>query len=45
MGGGDGFSLLGQAPNVLDAGLDPDALEACLHTGPSIAIHRTVSTR
>ena len=38
--GGDGFSRLGEAPNLLDQGLDLDALEAYLRTAPSIATNR-----
>jgi 5'-nucleotidase len=41
--GGDGFSLLGKAPNLFDAGLDLDALEAYLRTDPSIFAKRTAS--
>jgi 5''-nucleotidase/2'',3''-cyclic phosphodiesterase and related esterases len=41
--GGDGFSVFASSPNVFDAGIDLDALEAYLKTSPSIATNRTAS--
>jgi 5'-nucleotidase len=41
--GGDGFSVFAPSPNVFDAGIDLDALEAYLKTAPTIASNRAAS--
>jgi 5'-nucleotidase len=40
--GGDGFSAFASSPNVFDAGIDLDALEAYFKTAPAIATNRTM---
>lgn len=41
--GGDGYSVLGQGKDALDAGLDLDALEAWLATGPKLPAGKRIT--
>ena len=43
--GGDGYSVLAEGTDAVDAGLDLDALEACLATNPAVPSGGRISGR